>query len=166
MALSCQRASISILSAHQGKYDVFLSFRGETRRTFTDHLFKALKDRGINVFRDHEIERGIDLPSILSNAIKESKIAIIVLSPDYASSTWCLQELSKAFEQMKDWKTIQRIIPIFYNVEPSDVRKQRGTFDESFKKHEENLIEHKRLQQWRTALTDVSGITGWNSKDW
>lgn len=166
MALSCQRESISTVSAHRGKYDVFLSFRGETRGTFTDHLFKALKDRGINVFRDHELERGIDLPSMLSNAIKESRFAIIVLSPDYASSTWCLQELSKAFEQMKDWKTSQRIIPIFYKVEPSDVRKQMGTFDKSFKKHEENLIEHKWLQQWRTALTDVSAITGWNRKYW
>ena len=34
-------------------YDVFISFRGEDTHTrFTDHLYKALKDKSIRVFRD------------------------------------------------------------------------------------------------------------------
>ncbi|KAK5844547.1 hypothetical protein PVK06_000687 [Gossypium arboreum] len=42
-------------SAFRGKYDVFLSFRGEdTRQNFTDHLYAAFKRRGIITFRDDE----------------------------------------------------------------------------------------------------------------
>ena len=37
------------------KYEVFLSFRGEDNRfNFTDHLYVALKGKGIITFRDEE----------------------------------------------------------------------------------------------------------------
>ena len=42
-------------SSYFPKYDVFLSFRGvDTRKSFTDHLYAALKQRGIITFRDDE----------------------------------------------------------------------------------------------------------------
>jgi len=42
-------------SRPQGAYDVFLSFRGEdTRKTFTDHLYTALVQVGIQTFRDDD----------------------------------------------------------------------------------------------------------------
>ena len=47
-------------STPQWNYDVFLSFRGEdTRKSFTDHLYYALKQKGIFTFKDDEkLERG------------------------------------------------------------------------------------------------------------
>ena len=38
----------------------------------------------------------------------------------------------------------QRVVPIFYNVDPSDVRKQRGNFGKALTEHEENLKENKK----------------------
>uniref|UniRef100_A0A3Q7EWU0 ADP-ribosyl cyclase/cyclic ADP-ribose hydrolase n=1 Tax=Solanum lycopersicum TaxID=4081 RepID=A0A3Q7EWU0_SOLLC len=63
-------------------YDVFMSFRGEdTRKTFTDQLYKALMDEGYQTFRDdNEIERGEDIKSELNKAIHSSKSSIFVLS--------------------------------------------------------------------------------------
>ena len=74
------------------KYDVFLSFKGEdTRKSFTDHLYTTLKQKGIFTFRDdEELERGKPFKPELLEAIEESLYAIVILSKNYAYSTWCL----------------------------------------------------------------------------
>ncbi|KAF3432367.1 hypothetical protein FNV43_RR27107 [Rhamnella rubrinervis] len=79
---------------------VFLSFRGEDTRTgFTDHLYHALSQKAIDTFRDDEgLKRGEEIPPALWKGIKESRYAIVVLSEKYASSTWCLKELTKIVE--------------------------------------------------------------------
>uniref|UniRef100_A0A7N2MSZ6 ADP-ribosyl cyclase/cyclic ADP-ribose hydrolase n=1 Tax=Quercus lobata TaxID=97700 RepID=A0A7N2MSZ6_QUELO len=76
-------------------YDVFISFRGEDTRTrFKDHLYKALKDKSIRVFRDDsDLERGKTIWEELVKVIKTSRIAVIVFSKNYANSRWCLDEL-------------------------------------------------------------------------
>lgn len=68
--------------------------------------------------------------------------SIIVLLENYASSSWCLEELVKILECMKTRG--QRVVPIFYNVDPSDVRKQRGNFGKALTEYEENLKENKK----------------------
>ncbi|KAL6123765.1 hypothetical protein ACLB2K_076283 [Fragaria x ananassa] len=165
MALSTQvRASTG--SAYPWKYDVFLSFRGEdTRKGFTDHLHDKLQWRGIRTFRDDpELERGTCISPELLSAIKQSRFAIVVLSPNYASSTWCMLELCKIFECMEERGTI---LPIFYEVEPSHVRHQRGSFAEAFDEHEEKFGEDsKQVEEWRDALTKVANLVGWTSKDY
>ena len=102
-----QKASPSSSSTPQWKYDVFLSFRGEdTRNNFTDHLYVALRQKGIITFRDEEkLERGKSISSELLKAIEESRFAIVILSKNYATSTWCLNELVKIIECMKEMKT-------------------------------------------------------------
>ncbi|KAJ9146026.1 hypothetical protein P3X46_028346 [Hevea brasiliensis] len=76
-------------SCLQRKYDVFLSFRGEdTRRSFTDHLYAALKQKGIIAFRDDpSLERGKEIAPELLKAIEESRFSIVIFSRNYASSS-------------------------------------------------------------------------------
>ncbi|KAF3432362.1 hypothetical protein FNV43_RR27102 [Rhamnella rubrinervis] len=102
------------------KYDVFLSFRGEdTRKQVTDHLYYALNQKGINTFRDDkELKRGKPISPELLKAVEESRFAVVILSKDYASSSWCLDELSKIVECNK--VKGQTIIPVFYHVEPTE----------------------------------------------
>ncbi|KAM7466165.1 hypothetical protein LguiB_013727 [Lonicera macranthoides] len=101
-------------------YDVFLSFRGEdTRKNFTDHLHNALTRAGIRTFRDDDqLPRGKHIPFQLTKAIEESRISIIVFSKNYASSSWCLDELVKVLE-CKNTRG-QLVLPVFYDVDPSD----------------------------------------------
>ncbi|XP_052294998.1 TMV resistance protein N-like isoform X2 [Citrus sinensis] len=158
-------ASTSIQNVSHGKYDVFLSFRGEdTRKSFTDHLYAALKNKGIFVFRDDkELEKGGSISPGLLKAIEESRISVIVLSKNYASSTWCLDELAKIVECKNNE---DQILPIFYDVEPTLVRKQTASFGEAFAKHEEvfkNNVE--KVQKWRDALKVVANKSGWELKD-
>jgi len=124
----------------EGTYDVFLSFRGEDiRKTFTGHLYAALVQAGIHTFLDDvELPRGEEISEQLLKAIRESKISIVVFSKGYASSRWCLNELVEILK-CKRKKTGQIVLPIFYDIDPSDVRKQTGSFAEAFDKHEERF---------------------------
>ncbi|CAL5398994.1 unnamed protein product [Camellia sinensis] len=151
-------------------YHVFLSFRGEdTRKTFTDHLYTALKHAGFRTFRDDdEIERGENIKFELQKAIQESRISIVVFSKNYASSSWCLDELVMI---LKRRTTGHVVLPVFYHVNPSHVRNQMESFEEAFTRHEERFHtkgagkkdEWKgKIQEWRVALRDAVDLAGMN----
>ncbi|KAM7465475.1 hypothetical protein LguiB_013037 [Lonicera macranthoides] len=108
-------------STYRYNYQVFLSFRGkDTRKTFTDHLYIALVKAGLRTFRDDdEIERGKRLELELRKAIQVSRISIIVLSKNYASSKWCLDEVVTILEWSKS-SSGHEVLPVFYDVDPSD----------------------------------------------
>ncbi|XP_031251185.1 disease resistance-like protein DSC1 [Pistacia vera] len=150
-------------SSTQEKYDVFLSFRGEdTRNAFTSHLNAALCRRKIKTFIDDEIKRGDEISPSLLYAIEGSKISIVIFSKDYASSQWCLDELVKIMDCKKMHGQI--VIPIFYHVNPSDVRKQTGTYGDAFAKHGVRYRQKEEmLQRWRSALTDAANLSGFDS---
>ncbi|XP_054818619.1 disease resistance protein RUN1-like isoform X2 [Prosopis cineraria] len=83
---------------------------------------------------------------------------------NYASSTWCLDELQKILESKESLG--REVFPVFYNVDPSDVRQQRGTFAEAFQKHSERFHEHEgKAQRWRNNLKDVANLSGYHSKN-
>lgn len=156
-----QSSFFSPRSKPQLENDVFLSFRGiDTRNSFTDYLYHALKDKGFKTFKDdEEIKLGYSISPELSNAIKKSRIAVIILSKNYASSTWCLEELVKIVECMKGGSLT--VLPIFYHVDPSHVRHQNGTFAVAFQEHEKRLQENlDQVQIWRDALEVVANISG------
>ncbi|XP_062025625.1 TMV resistance protein N-like isoform X2 [Rosa rugosa] len=145
-------------------YDVFLSFRGkDTRTNFTDHLYTALNQKGINTFRDdEELERGESIGPNLLKAIKESRYVIVVFSQNYADSSWCLDELAKVGKCMK--KRGQKVLPVFYHVDPSVVRRQTGEhFGKAFEKHQKRHPD--KVKGWKDALADVGNLSGWHLKD-
>ena len=147
-------------------YDVFLSFRGEdTRTNFTDHLYTALVDKGIRMFRDYdEIERGKSLKPELEKAIKESRISLIVFSENYAISRWCLDELVMILECRKI-NSRHVVLPVFYDVSPSEVRKQTGTIGEAFDRYKEELELLEKVKGWRAALKEVANLAGMELKN-
>ncbi|KAK8633489.1 hypothetical protein V6N13_014334 [Hibiscus sabdariffa] len=148
-------------SISRQKYDVFLSFRGEdTRTNFTDHLYDALQRSGIVTFRDDpNLEAGEEIAPELFQAIHQSWCSMIVFSKNYADSSWCLEELAEIVKR-KNQKG-HKVFPIFYDVDPSDLRKQKEKVGEAFAKHQERYKEDKILK-WRNALTEVANIKGWH----
>ncbi|KAL6293563.1 hypothetical protein ACE6H2_001705 [Prunus campanulata] len=165
-----QRASSSSSSSasftNSWKNQVFLSFRGvDTRHNFTDHLYSALCERGINTFRDDDdLRRGEEISSALLTAIEESKISVVVFSKNYASSKWCLDELVKILDCKESNQ--QLLIPVFYKVNPSDVRNQRGSFGDALAnmecKYKENM---QKVNKWRAALSQVAALSGFTSDE-
>nr|GMD40505.1 TMV resistance protein N-like [Ipomoea batatas] len=124
------------------EYHVYISFRGDTRKNFTDHLYSALCRAGINTFRDEEeVRKGKTLSSEFERAIQNSRISIIVFSKDYASSRWCLDELVEILK-CKEIRN-QVVLPIFYNVNPSQVAKQTGEYGTALARHKGRFGEAK-----------------------
>ncbi|BFG20767.1 hypothetical protein CerSpe_070410 [Prunus speciosa] len=147
-------------------YQVFLSFRGEdTRTNFTDHLYKALSDKEIHTFIDRELVKGEEISSALVKAIEESRISLIVFSENYASSRWCLDELVKILQCKQSNQQI--VLPIFYKVDPSDVRKQTSKFGGAFEGHIESKFKdnEEKVLKWRRALTEAANLSGWHFKE-
>ena len=159
MALSLIPSSSS--NTCQFKYDVFLSFRGEdTRNKFTSHLEKALRDKKIVTFIDYQLNSGDEISPSLLKAIEESQISIIVFSQDYASSGWCLEELVKILERKQNHEQI--VIPVFYEIDPSHVRHQSGSFAVAFAKHQQRTCKDK-VQRWKDALKEAANLSGFDS---
>ncbi|XP_042960535.1 disease resistance protein RPV1-like [Carya illinoinensis] len=161
--MSSSIALPGVLSS-QWNYDVFLSFRGEdTRNGFTGHLYHALDQKGINTYKDDvELRRGEEISPALLKAIQESKISIVIFSENYASSTWCLDELLKILE-CKESKQ-QKVFPVFYKVEPSTVRQQKNSFKEALDKHEDKFKDDAKVQKWKTALKQAADLSGFHLK--
>lgn len=145
----------------QEKYDVFLSFRGEdTRENFTSHLYDALCRKKIETYIDYKLERGDEISLALLKAIQGSRLSIIIFSENYASSPWCLDELVHILRCKE--KSSQLVVPIFYHIDPSCVRKQRGSYEIALSVLEERFNK-KKVNQWRNALTAAANLSGWDS---
>ena len=151
-------------STPQWDYDVFLSFKGEdTRNGFTGHLYQALCDNGINTFIDNDLQRGEEISGELVQAIKSSMISIIIFSQNYAFSSWCLEELVEILNCKQNG---QLVLPVFYKVDPSEVRKQEGKFKLAMAKHENKFKNNtEKVQSWRAALNEAASLSGWHFED-
>ncbi|XP_056851914.1 disease resistance protein TAO1-like [Raphanus sativus] len=145
-------------------HDVFPSFHGaDVRKSFLSHLLKEFGSKGINLFIDNDITRGELIGPELKKAIQGSRIAIVLLSKRYASSSWCLDEL---VEIMKCKEEIgQTVMSVFYEVDPSDVKKQAGEFGKVFKKTCKGKT-NEVTRKWSQALAQVATLAGYHSKNW
>ncbi|XP_059650602.1 disease resistance protein L6-like [Cornus florida] len=161
---SLNNSSLSISPPVGWNYEVFLSFRGQdTRKTFTDYLYNDLVDAEIRTFRDNnELRIGKKIGDELLKAIQHSKISIPIFSKDYASSKWCLLEVTKMVECKRT--SGQIIKPIFYNVEPSDMRKQKGSYEKAFREHKKHF-DSATVEGWKKALREVGELKGWEVKN-
>ncbi|KAL1215135.1 Disease resistance protein RPS6 [Cardamine amara subsp. amara] len=153
-------------SSRNWLYDVFPSFRGEdVRRSFLSHFLKELDRKLIRAFKDNKIEKGQTLDPVLKQTIKDSRIAIVVFSENYASSAWCLNELLEIVKCKNE--SDQLVIPIFHNIDPSHVRKQSGDFGKTFTK---TCLSHNKTEAeiglWRKALTNVANIVRSHPQKW
>ncbi|XP_042483506.1 disease resistance protein RUN1-like [Macadamia integrifolia] len=169
-------------SSRSFTYDVFLNFRGEdTRKNFTVFLHKALTAEGINVFTKQKAER-TNTPKVSEgwseedssdedssdekeiqpvDAIGQSKISIVIFSEGYADRIKYLKDLVKIVECHRSID--QKILPIFYDVEPADVRNQTGSFEKYFRNHKERF-DAETVESWIEASNVVGDMTGYDLK--
>nr|CAC35330.1 N1-D protein [Linum usitatissimum] len=164
---SCSSADLTPTSLPSGEYEVFLSFRGlDVRKTFADHLYTSLVRSKFRTFRDEEeLEKGETIGPSLIRAITESKIYIPILTQNYASSKWCLQELAKMVECWKSGggaKGQHIILPVFLFVDPRDVRHtESGSYKEAFEQHSQKH-DPETVLEWKEALQEVGRMKGYH----
>ncbi|KAI6695192.1 hypothetical protein NL676_022902, partial [Syzygium grande] len=147
-------------------YDVFLSFRGtDIRNNFVSHLYTALDQHGLFTYIDNEeLKKGQKISLALMKAIEESHVAIIVFSENYASSPWCLEEMAKIMECKARNDLV--VFPVFYKVEPREVRGGRESYGRAMVKHEYNFgKDSEKVKRWKEALFDAGSLSGWGLND-
>ncbi|KAF3524368.1 hypothetical protein F2Q69_00050491 [Brassica cretica] len=149
------------------KFDVFLSFSSEedTAKTFVTDLFSSLSEKGITTYyKDEKLEEGVSSSgSDLSKCIRDSKLAVVVVSESYPTSVLCLNELQTILN-LHDEDQLS-VLLIFYGVETSNIRKQTGEYAEPFRNLGEQYSAEK-VQSWRRVLTKLTGISGLDSRFW
>eukprot|EP00253_Pinus_taeda_P009561 PITA_09561 len=140
-------------------FDVFISHRGpDVKNSFAGHLYRDLHAHGLQPFLDREeLQAGKSINPQIEDAIRSAYVQIIIFSPGYADSTWCLNELLLIWEKSEDI-----IIPVFYKVKPSEPRwAKHGRYAEALAKHEQTgRYDRQNLANWRNALHDVSNRVG------
>lgn len=141
-------------------HDVFLNFWGQERHNFTNHLYKALYKASLTAARD-DFEFGYGFRDMVT-AIQRSRISVVVFTSGYAASRWCLDMLVCI---MECWKTQDKLVlPVFYGVDPSDVRKHKGSYAEALEGHSTDFEIHSPIK-WREALTQAANICGWDARN-
>ncbi|KAH9290030.1 hypothetical protein KI387_034147, partial [Taxus chinensis] len=139
-------------------YDVFINHRGpDVKETLAKDLYKSLHELQLSVFLDsEELELGDVFPSNIQTAICSSSVHIAIFSRGYADSAWCLAELTFMLE------TDAKIIPVFYDVAPSDLRFiDKGFYAQAFSNYEGKGRYLDKLERWKESLQSVSVITGY-----
>ncbi|GLJ33420.1 hypothetical protein SUGI_0672590 [Cryptomeria japonica] len=141
-------------------YDVFINHRGpDVKQTLASSIYNILDNMGVTAFLDsEELEYGDFLPTTLQAAMRSALLHVAIFSPNYAKSAWCLAELSFML------KTGAKILPIFYNVNPTDLRwvaQGKGVYVDAFLQYEnKRRYSPEKLAEWKKALHDVSFYTG------
>ncbi|KHN09917.1 TMV resistance protein N, partial [Glycine soja] len=130
------------------------------RWNFVSHLYSALSNAGVNTFLDEmNYPKGEELNEGLLRTIEGCRICVVVFSTNYPASSWCLKELEKIIECHKTYGHI--VLPIFYDVDPSHIRHQRGAFGKNLKAFQ-GLWGKSVLSRWRTVLTEAANFSGWD----
>ncbi|XP_057835008.2 disease resistance protein Roq1-like [Cryptomeria japonica] len=146
--------------------DIFINHRGvDVKHKIASTSFHTLDLLGLRAFLDVEvIEAGDVIPLEIQAAITHASLHIAIFSPNYAQSPWCLAELSFML------KTGTKIIPIFYYVDPSDLRwitQGKGIYADAFSQHEKKgRYTPEKLQEWMKALHDVSFLEAHKINDY
>ncbi|KAF5803974.1 putative TIR domain-containing protein [Helianthus annuus] len=59
-----------------------------------------------------------------------------------------------------------KVIPVFYHVDPSDLRAQKNDVAVFFQQHEEKFVdEMDKVKEWRDALTATANLCGLHISD-
>lgn len=159
---SSSASTAALPTSHAYRYDVFLSHRGpNTKKTLASHIYLRLLLHGLRTFLDQqELFAGDNLVNQIESAIATSTVHIAIFSPGYADSRWCLDELHSMLQSKG------LIIPVFYGVEPSDLRvsTREGVYARALRRLEKRRYSSQTLEDWRNALNAVSSFTGFDIK--
>ncbi|GLJ08063.1 hypothetical protein SUGI_0080700 [Cryptomeria japonica] len=144
------------------EYEVFINHRGaDTKQSLASFIYYNLQNRGFKMFLDKlSLRPGQYTPQAITCAIRSASVHVVILSPKYAQSEWCLDELLLIIQ------TGAPIVPVFWEIRPSDVRMEdeNGVYARAFQMHKQaGKFSSRTLEKWKNALRWVSLVQGFIS---
>ncbi|KAL8128035.1 hypothetical protein AgCh_014828 [Apium graveolens] len=87
---------------------------------------------------------------------------VVIISKNYARSPWCLKELA---DILSCKETENQVIPVFYYVDPSDVRHRKGSFGDALDYHyQTKRYSPDMIDEWKSALAQIAALSGYHLK--
>ncbi|XP_047154415.1 disease resistance protein RPV1-like [Vigna umbellata] len=151
----------------QRKYDVLINFTEieDIRKKFVSHLDSALSANGLTTLLHHE--NALQPLHIQQPILHLCRVAIVVFTKTYSQSAWCLHQLQQIIEWHQTYS--RHVLPVYYEIEPSDVRLQKGDFGEAFKATAHQTFSEQQLEdgvsRWSHALTKAANFFGWDESN-
>ncbi|KAK3010121.1 hypothetical protein RJ639_010720 [Escallonia herrerae] len=147
-------------------HHVYISFRRDDEsRYVTDMIDRSLDIRGVHTFRDTDhlvtSQTGTNIQKELREGMQDSTISVVMLSKGYLASSWCLEELVRILDCRERKGMV--VLPIFYGVDPSDIRKARGYAAEELRKQKVGGLWWRR---WKNALEVAGGAFAKTLGNW
>jgi len=158
---------ISSTSKLPRMYDVLINFNGEEiRNKFVSHLDYTLSTFGFTTFL-HE-ENAVKGMNIEEHILNLCRVAIVVFTETYSQSAWCLHQLQQIIKWHETY--CRHVLPIYYEIEPSDVRLQKGHFGKAFNETAQQTFSGQQLEHgmssWSHALTKAANFFGWDERNY
>lgn len=141
------------------QYDVFVSHRGtEFKQTLVQWIKEGFGSRSLlfidNVSMD-PASGGIGWQEIL-DALRTAKIVLIILSPGFQESAYCLEELRVATAEKLDDVRI-----LCYGIEPGHINEQALQMASKEPPFGDHKTPEDSLDKWKVALKKAGQITSW-----
>jgi len=148
-------------------YDVLINFNGEDiHRKFVSHLDSGLSAAGLTTFLHHQ--NSVNDMDIQKPILDLCRIVIVVFTKTYSQSAWCLHQLHQIIKWHETY--CRHVLPVYYEIQPSDVRLQKGDFGEAFKATAQQTFSEQQLEhgmsRWSHALTKAANFFGWDESNY
>ncbi|XP_027908441.1 TMV resistance protein N-like isoform X2 [Vigna unguiculata] len=148
------------------KYDVLINFTGDDiHRKFVSHLDSVLTSVGISTFLHHQ--NSVKATHIQQPILKNCRVAIVVFTQTYSQSAWCLNQLQQIIKWHETY--LRHVLPVYYEIQPSDVRLQKGDFGKALKATAQQTFSGQQLEdamsRWSYALTKAANFFGWDENN-
>ncbi|MCW3128830.1 MAG: toll/interleukin-1 receptor domain-containing protein [Methanophagales archaeon] len=102
-------------------WDVFISHASEDKREVADPLFKALTDRGLNVWYDTvSLKIGDRLLEKIDEGLAHSSFGVVILSKNFFQKKWTKLEIDGLVAT--EGKRGSKILPVWHGVSEDDVK--------------------------------------------
>ncbi|XP_052724854.1 disease resistance protein RUN1 isoform X3 [Vigna angularis] len=148
------------------KYDVLINFNGEDiHRKFVSHLNSVLSTFGLTTFLHHH--DAVNSTHIQEPILSHCRVAIVVFTQTYSQSAWCLHQLQHIIKWHQTYG--RHVLPVYYEIQPSDVRLQKGDFGKALKATARQTFSGRELKhgmsRWSHALNKAANFFGWDESN-
>ena len=108
------------------RYDLFISHAAEDKDQVARPLAQSLTERGLKVWYDEtELRIGDNLRERIDEGIRESRFAVVILSPAFFAKRWTRYELDGIVQLVVNERHV--LMPIWHNITIEEVRQESAT---------------------------------------